>query len=381
MRICYLNRNLKEYTGAGRFGSALIGQLKSTIPNLECAILTTEPSNHPLVSPLIYGNKIKLLLAIPKIRGIFKKNEIVHALDGWPYGVVAAIALIGLKRPKLIITAVGTGAVKPLYDWKRRWLMKWAYRRAGAVAAVSGNTKREIQKFLPDLKIEVINHGVDATKFQINPNPPSAPIGGGGQNLKPYILSTGFLKERKGFEFSIRAFAEIANRFPKVTYAIFGTDNYPDEREYKRLKQLAEELGVGKRVAFLSYEERWFGGKGRISDEELIALYKNAELFILLPQDFNRDMEGFGLVFLEAAACGLPVIATKGTSAEDAVHDGKNGILAPTKDYKEAAKAMEKILSDEELKKSFSEESLKFAKEMSWERAARSYKTIYDTLL
>ncbi len=383
MKVIFLNRSLKEYTGAGRFALALIREFKNLISGFECAVLTTEPSSHPLDVPIIYRNKFKLFATIPAIIKIFKTYDIVHALDAWPYGVVAALAVqkmrvVSRKRPKLIITAIGTGAVKPLYSWWRRPIMAWAYKKADKVVAVSNNTKREILKFLPNLKIEVINHGVDITKFQ-NPNDKSQ-INSKIQNLKPYILSAGFLKERKGFEFSIRAFAEIADKYPKITYVIFGTDNYPDNREYNRLKKIAENLGVGNRVKFLSYDNEWFGGHGRISDEDLANLYRGAELFVLLPQDFNKDIEGFGLVFLEAAAASLPVIATRGTSAEDAVRDGKNGLLVPVGEYKEAAEAIGKILSDQNLKTSFSAESLKFAKEMSWEKAARAYQKIYESL-
>jgi len=370
MRVIFLNRSLKEYTGAGRFALALIRELKNLTPGLECAVLTTEPSGHPLDAPIIYGNKFKLFAAIPAIRKVFKRYDVIHALDAWPYGVVAVFASLGLRK-KVIITAIGSGAIRPLYNFWRRPIMKWAYRKADKVVAVSNNTKKEILKFLPGLDITVINHGVSLANFQF-------PLNDKFQNLKPYILSTGFLKERKGFEYSIRAFAEIAGQYPKITYAIFGTDNYPDNREYKRLKKVAENLGVGDRVKFLSYDEQWFGGRGRISDEDLAALYKSAELFILLPQDFNKDIEGFGLVFLEAAAAGLPVIATKGTSAEDAVRDGKNGLLVSVGDYKKAAEVITKILSDQSLKKSFSEESIKFAREMSWEKVARAYKKIYD---
>ena len=117
-----------------------------------------------------------------------------------------------------------------------------------------------------------------------------------------------------------------------------------------------------------------------LNEDELIALYQNAELFILLPQDIKKDIEGFGLVFLEAAAAGLPVIGTKASSAEDALLDGRNGILAPQKDFNQASDAMVKILSNTELKKSFSQESLKFAKAMNWERVAQQYSSLYHNL-
>jgi GxxExxY protein len=367
MRIYYLNHNLSERTGAGRFCLELLEALKKQIPDFEYRILT-----HDNFLP-------KSLWQLPwfflKIRKIFKQYDIIHALDGWPYGVIAALAILGLNRsqqpehtrmtrtgeqmnrpqqsnqqfgsfgsnsdssgrvnrPKLIITAIGTGAVQPLYNFWKRPLLKWAYRKADAVTAVSHNTKREIQKILPDLKIEVINHGVDFEKYATSMNRPQQPehtrmtrtgeqmnrpqqsnqqFGSFGSNsdssgriqqLKPYILSVGALKKRKGYEYSIKAFAEIAPQFPDLKYIIVG-----EGPEYQNLKFKIENLKLNNKVVFFN----------NLSEQELISLYQNAELFILLPQDVNKDIEGFGLVFLEAAAAGLPVIAVKESSAEDAV--------------------------------------------------------------
>lgn len=348
LSICYLNHDSRPDTGAGRFLTSFLGALEKEIPDLNSEVLTSEN--------ILFPNKLKLFFALPAIRRILKQCDIIHALDGWPYGAITVLAAIGLKK-KIIITAIGTGAVQPFYDWKRRWLLKWAYRKADQVVAVSNNTKKEILKFIPDLKIEVINHGVDFKKFEDryarydrNENNSIA------EQLKPYILSVGAWKPRKGFEYSIKAFEEIKKEFPNLNYVIVSNVSEKIKKQFPA-------------ITFLS----------NLTEPELVSLYKNAELFLLLPQDDNKDIEGFGLVFLEAAAAGLPVVATKGTSAEDAVLDGKNGFLVPTGDFYEAAKSVTKLLKDGKLKQNFSQESLKFSKEMSWERAANSYKVIYLT--
>lgn len=348
MKICYLNHDTQSRTGAGRFYRSFSEAIKKIFPGISIEVLTSEN--------LLYPNKIKLLLALPVIRKIIKGCDIVHALDGWPYGIIGALASLGLRK-KLIITAIGTGAVKPLYQPFKRLLMKWAYRRADKVVAVSHNTKKEILKVIPDLNIEVINHGVDYQKFETQNS-----LAGQAQlttynSLRPYILSVGAWKPRKGFEYSIKAFESVKEKFPDLNYVI--VSNAPEEIKAKY-----------KKVTFLN----------NLPEEDLVGLYKNAELFILLPQDAEKDIEGFGLVFLEAAAAGLPVIATKGTSSEDAVLDGRNGFLVPMGDFEEATKAIIKLLKEDKLKRNFSAESLKFAKEMSWDKAAHSYKNIYDSL-
>lgn len=352
MRVCYLNHDLQNETGAGRFFLSLFGEIKKLLPQAGFDILVSEPSNIRTSDvdglPILYPNKFRLLSGLLKIRRIFKKCDVIHALDGWPYGVIAALASIGLKK-KLIITAIGTGAIQPLYNFWKRPLMKWAYKKADAVTAISNHTKKEILKIIPDLKIEVINHGVDYSKFQQVSDNVSKFL-----NLRPYVLSIGAWKPRKGFEYSIRAFEQINDGFPNLKYIILS--NAPEEIKTK-----------DSRIIFVK----------NLSEPELINLYKNAELFILLPQDDGKDIEGFGLVFLEAAAAGLPVIATKDTSAEDAVLNNKNGILVSKKDFSEAARAMEKLLNNSGLKKAFSEESINFAKTMSWQKAAKSYILLY----
>lgn len=387
MRVCYLNHDISDKTGAGRFFNSLIDAIKKTAPDFQYEILT-----HSSGLPKKFW---QLPFYFFRIRQTFKNCDVIHALDGWPYGVIASLAMIGLKkaknnirtsdvqnidinmgtsevqkldRPKLIITAIGTGAVQPLYSWWKRPIMKWAYRRADIVTAVSNATKREIHFFLPDLKIEVINHGVDYEKFEsilrtsdvqkIDGNIGTSDV----QRLKPYILSVGTLKKRKGYEYSIQAFAEVAKKFPNFKYVIVGKG-----LEREALESRIKNYELRGRVLFLE----------NVTENELIELYKNAELFILMPQDINKDIEGFGLVFLEAAACGLPVIASKNTSAEDAVENGETGILVEPQDFLGAAAAIEKILSDKSLREKMSEESLKFSREMNWGKAAMDYIKLY----
>lgn len=352
MTICYLNHDQSQTTGAGRFLNFLKNATRKLDPSASFEVLTSEN--------ILYPSKLKLLFALPAIRRIIKTCDIVHALDGWPYSVIAAIAAIGLKK-KLIITAVGTGGIKPLYNFWQRPLLKWAYRRADRVTAISRYTRDEILKVIPDLKIEVINHGVDWQKFQSVVGRSSSVTSGQSLVAKPYLLSVGAWKKRKGLEYSIKAFQEIKKleieKFRNLKYVILSN---PPEEIRKKYGQ----------VNFVS----------NLSEDELIGLYKNAELFILLPQDDNKDTEGFGLAYLEAAAAGLPVIGAKDTSAEDAVLDGQNGFLVSGQDPQEAASKMEQILTDPVLKDKMSRASLEFAKKMTWEKAAQSYLEIYKNV-
>ena len=349
MKICYLNRHLQDDTGVGAFCLALIKSITGIRSDVSYNILTGED--------MLSGGFFGLAFNFFKIRRFFSQHDIIHALDAWPYGVIAALFSLGLKKT-VLITAIGTGAVEPLYHILKRSLLIWAYRSAHKVVAVSSNTKSEILKVIPDLKIEVINHGVDYQKFKSQISNLKII-----EDLKPYILSVGWLKPRKGLIYSLRAFALIVAKFPNLRYLIVG-----EGLEYENLVAESTRLGVRDKIIILK----------KVSEEYLVSLYKAAELFLLLPQSDSKDIEGFGLVFLEAAACGLPVIGTYKSGAADAIWEGHNGLLVESRDSQAAAAAMLKILTDNALRNKFSRNSILFAQKMSWARAARLYLNIYE---
>lgn len=361
MKICFLNHDLKETTGAGRFGLNLIGRLRDSNPGMDAVVLTTLGCGHPLEAPLLFRNRFQLLRALPKIRRIMRECDIVHALDGYPYGVIASLALVGLKK-KFVITAIGTGAIQPLWRWYG-WMLRWAYRRADAVIVISNYTRREILKKLPDLTIEVINHAVDADEFKTATdaeltNEERSQIAA----MKPYIMSVGGWKRRKGFEYSFTAFAELRKRFPDMRSVVCGIGPKP---------HLTEPLGITGSVFYFK-GIRW---------PFLKALYRDAELFMLLPCDDEKDVEGFGFAFLEAAASGIPVIGTRESGAEDAVADGMNGFLVPPEDVPAAVDAAIRILSSSELRERFRRGSIEFARRMNWRRVIERYTEIYRALM
>lgn len=361
MRVCFLSHDLKENTGAGRFGLQLIANLGKKYPDFHPVVLTMEGCGHPWERPLLYSDILRLIFSLPRIRSVFKDCDVIHALDGYPFGVIAAIASFGLGK-KLIITAVGTGAIQAFRHPTKGMLLRWAYRRADRLVAVSNYTKREILSRASGLDISVINHGVDVENFQESSDGELTEEEKEAiRRMKPYVLSVGGGKRRKGYEYSFPAFVEINKRFPGLQYAVVGHDVEHTP---------AKSLGIENKVLCFVWI-RW---------PFLRALYRNAELFLLLPYDDQGDVEGFGFVFLEAAAAGLPVVGTYSSGAEDAINNGKNGFLVEPKNYGAAAEAAIKILSDRTLKEKFVRESFAFAKKMSWEKAADSYLAIYKEI-
>ncbi len=361
MRVGFLTHNLRHDNGAGVFSRRLIAGVKKSL-NCEVVALTTIPSGDDFEKPIIYPGKRRLLMSLFAIRRVLKDCDVIHALDGYPYGVVAVLASLGLKK-KIIITAVGTGSINPLYRPFYSRLLKYSYRKANRVTAISRFTKNEILKRVPNLDIEVINHGVDFKKYQA--------VSGSEKFSKyqPYILSVGSLRWRKGYHLSIPAFAKVSEAFPDLKYLIVGKRYAKDY--YDRLNGLIGEYNLKDKVILLDSVDKF---------EDLVAAYRGAELFCLLSQNIRHDVEGFGLVFLEAAAAGLPVVGSKGGGVEDAVLEGENGLLVPETSQEDFAGAIIKILRDRAMMERMSAASLRLANSFDWSGQISKYIDLYREL-
>jgi len=363
MKICFLTHNLRQDNGAGVFSRRLVSGVKKE-SGAEVIVLTTARSQDPSEYPILSPGAVSLLKALPRVRSLVKTCDVVHALDAYPYGLIAVFVSLGLGK-KVIITATGSNSIEPLYRPILGRLVSWAYKKADVLTAISFFTKAEIERKVSGLRIEVINHGVDAEFF--------ASADGKHYDIsqfKPYILSVGQLRWRKGYHFSIRAFVEVRRQFPDLNYVIVGK-RYKDDY-YLRLQKLIDEFGLRGRVFMLEDVN---------SREELTDVYKGAELFCLFSQNVNHDVEGFGLVFLEAAAVGLAVVGSKNCGIDDAVRDGGNGILVTTRNPDDFADALIAILRDPQKKRAMGEVSLALARSMTWERQIAKYAALYRSLI
>jgi phosphatidyl-myo-inositol dimannoside synthase len=171
------------------------------------------------------------------------------------------------------------------------------------------------------------------------------------------IVSISRLVPRKGFDTAIRAVAKLAPSRPDLVLAIAGRG-----RDQDRLEKLANELRAP--VRFL----------GRVPNDELPALYGCADLFTMLCR--NRwgglEQEGFGIVFVEAAACGVPQVAGDSGGAAEAVADGETGLVMRSPDDADAAAAaFESLLDDHTRRASMRKASrVRAIEEFSYDRLA-----------
>lgn len=151
------------------------------------------------------------------------------------------------------------------------------------------------------------------------------------------ILSVGRLIARKGFDTLIHATAIVRRTHPRTTLVIIG-----DGSERTRLEALAKRKGIA--VRFL----------GTLDDAATAAWYAACDVFVLLPRELpDGDIEGFGIVYLEAGAFGKPVVGTRSGGVPEAIIDGVTGILVPPNDPDAAAAAIGQLLTDRVLTQRF----------------------------
>jgi glycosyltransferase involved in cell wall biosynthesis len=348
MKICFLINDMNPKAGWGRYANDLISAVRGA--GHEVVILKAEDDGFDGL-PVLRGNLFLLSL---KVRKYLAHCDIIHALDGYPYGIIATLANLGLNK-KLVITIQGTYSVAPLYNFVTGPMLKWAYKKADKIISISQYTKKEILEKIDLRDIEVINHGIDFEKFHKLSE----------DSKEKFILGVGALKYRKGYHISIPAFAEAKKEFPDLKYKIVGSQK--DAKYFDKLKDLVREYGIENDVEFLT----------GLSDESLSDLYRRAKIFVLTSVNENHHFEGFGLVFLEAAAAGLPVIGTLNNGIEDAVKDNYNGILVPQNDIEKTAKAIADIIKNENLRKKMSLNSIAWAKNHDWEKVVVKYIKAY----
>lgn len=176
----------------------------------------------------------------------------------------------------------------------------------------------------------------------------------------PLLLSVGRLTERKGIaEFIEFVLPEIWIKEPLAVLVIIG-DNAQDalakghQDQKERLDKLIDREGSNGRIRVL----------GPVDDVELAAAYETADLHVFPVRDVFGDVEGFGMVAIEAAAHGLPTVAFSAGGVPDAIADGVSGILVAAGDYQGFATAALHLLSEGRAK--FSVGCRDFARSFSW---------------
>ncbi|MFM2357844.1 MAG: hypothetical protein RJA61_581 [Candidatus Parcubacteria bacterium] len=353
MKIFVLQGKDTTQSGYGRYSLETIRALKQS--GIEVVV-----SDIVLPQPLNYRkNYFFAFWYAWKLRKYAKGCDAIHCfIEAYSY---ITYWLSWFTGKKYFITAHGTYGVLPYYQskWRRFFHIK-SFSKARKVICVSGYTKRALEK-IGITNTHVIHNGIDFNKFY------QIPVRSFDQR-ENVVLSVGALKHRKGQHVSLQAFANIAKKIKDVKYFFVGSQN--DKTYFERLKKIVVGEGIEDRVEFFS----------SITDVELFDLYRKAKVFVLTSLSEKNNFEGFGLVYLEANASGVPVIGSYESGAEDAIKTGKTGLLAPQNDLSIIENSITLLLSNKDSWTRMNKEAVEWAKIHDINEIIKEYIKIYKEI-
>lgn len=263
-------------------------------------------------------------------------------------------------RPhRLVLTFHGSEILKFHQNPVTRLLTRRLIQYANRISTLTHYTHGLLCRHFPEAKGKtVLTPGALRSDFAVVHLPAAAR----NTDDKLVVLTVGRLHPRKGQLITLRALQGLAPQYRRqVEYWIIGGQSKGNYEEQLRAAAAESDLAV-----------RFFGN---VPDDELDELYDRADIFAMTSLDQQRSIEGFGLVYLEAAAHGLPVVAHTVGGVAEAVCDGITGLLVPPNRPAQLTAAFERLISDPKLRHRLGQAGLEWATRNCWKEAAH---TLFD---
>lgn len=298
--------------------------------------------------------------------GLTHRFRAVHAGRVLPEGFVAWL-VARLTGRRVLIYAHGE-EITSWGDGAKYKAMMFTYRRVDKIIVNSDFTRDELLKRgIPESKLRMISPGVSLQRFHRDYEVADLRASvGADQPGTGLIVSVGRLSRRKGFDQVIRSVARLRAKGLDVRYAMIGIG---EDQQY--LEGIIRDEGIEDYVHML----------GHVSMEDLPRWYCAADVMTMPNREINGDNEGFGMVFVEAAACARPVVAGKAGGTGSAVVDGVTGLRVDGENLDEIVGAFERLLSDPDYARSLGEAGWQRAQqEFSWEAVAEKTRLLDEEM-
>ncbi|MBD7964908.1 glycosyltransferase [Fictibacillus norfolkensis] len=285
--------------------------------NVEDGIKTYRYHGYNLMPGLTKANKINYFMKFKKLYHHIVEKEgipnIVHA-HSCLWGGWAAAKIITKEHIPLVITEHSTAFIRGLIEPEEEEDIRYALGKASKVISVGPRLAEEMTKYVNENKVTLIPNIVNTDYFTIKKS----------DNKSFRFFTVSLLTQKKGMDILVKAFA---NTFKGEKYELIigGTGE-----EEANIKKLVDELMISNQVQFL----------GELSREEVRDQMQSCDAFVLASR-----FETFGVVYIEALACGKPVIATASGGPEIIVNE-KNGLLVPVDDIKNLGNAMQTLVNN-----------------------------------
>ncbi|PLT34894.1 N-acetyl-alpha-D-glucosaminyl L-malate synthase BshA [Bacillus sp. V5-8f] len=297
-----------------------------------------------------------------KMAEVIKREQldILHVHYAIPHAVCAILAkqMAGTDI-KIVTTLHGTDITVLGYDPSLNDLIKFGIEKSDIVTAVSDALSIQTRELIaPDKDIRTVYNFIDERVYQKTDSHHLKEMYGISESEKVCIHVSNF-RAVKRVQDVVRAFASIQEQIPSKLLLV------GDGPEMTVVCRMVQELGLEEKVLFL-------GKQDKLED-----LYSISDLMLLL-----SEKESFGLVLLEAMACGVPCIGTNVGGIPEVIDDGKTGYVIDLGDTKTVAERAVGLLADPDLHSRFSEESVKRVKtKFRSDIITAQYESIYRELV
>ena len=293
-------------------------------------------------------------------------HTVVHCSRAIPEGVGAMLARL-TGGPRYACWAHGEDLATALTSRELTAATSAVYRFADAAFANSRNTASLLGRFgVPASKIHVVHPAVDAMRFRPDVD---------GRHIRErfagpddiVLLTVGRLQRRKGHDIALQALARLVPQMPQLRYVIAG-----DGEEREHLERLVSELRLHGHVFFV----------GTVADADLPSYYAACDAFLMPNRDDNGDIEGFGIVFLEAAASGRPAIGGNSGGVPEAIEDQVTGVLVDGASVDSVSHAIRRLAADPAGRERMGAAARRRAQnDFSWQRAASLVSDVQRSLV
>lgn len=280
-----------------------------------------------------------------------------HCCRAVPEGLLGLV----LKRlrprfSKLVTYAHGEEILAAQTSRQLKYMAYLTYRASDLIIANSKHTKRLVTNIYPRANVVCIHPGVDAAAFGEAKADSAAFREQCGWPAQTIVVSTvARMEPRKNHAMVIRALAELRREGMPLAYVCGG-----DGEERNKLVALAKDLGLAEWVRFT----------GTISDQDKIAIYAASDIYAMPSIQCGAMIEGFGIVFLEASAAGIPSIAGNTGGQSEAVLDGVTGLVVNGTNLEDVKMAIRVLATDKLRREQMGRAGIQWALDHDWSNVA-----------
>lgn len=321
---------------------------------------------------VVVRDRQRILLPTLRLRNRIAGTIHAHSIKSVVFGASVPLGLLAPSLRKLgVLRFVALTHGHEVW-WAKvppfKWLLRWVAHHCDVVTHLGSFTKGAISKALrPEdrQKLSPLAPGVNVEIFHPGAKPPALITRYGLEN-KQVILCVGRLVQRKGQDVLIRAMAQLKDKYSEAQLLIAGAGNYES-----KLRRLALTQKVEDRITFV----------GRVPFADLPDLFRSADIFASPTRDRfgGLEVEGLGIVYLEASASGLPVIAGASGGSPDAVLSGETGLVVDGRDLDAIAQALDHLLGDASVRKSMGEHGRRWMEsQWSWEIMGERFRRLLE---